>query len=110
MTDEDYDEQFKREVLPEWAERYDPSGTLELHRQLCTKDGRRLGNAFITKIGSTMSIADFKPEPCYTVLTDAGSEVRMTESEIHEYFYIGEYISKAYTIPGLRGITHESKS
>lgn len=103
MTDEDYDEQFKREVLPEWAERYDPSGTLELHRQLCTKDGRRLGNAFITKIGFTLaSIADFKPEPCYTVLTDAGSEVRMIESEIHEYFYIGEYISKAYTIPGLR--------
>ena len=102
MTDEDYDEQFKREVLPEWAERYDPSGTLELHRQLCTKDGRRLGNAFITKIGSTMSITGFKPEPCYTVLTDAGSEVRMIESEIHEYFYIGEYISKAYTIPGLR--------
>lgn len=103
MTNEDYDEQFKREVLPEWAERYDPSGTLELHRQLCTKDGRRLGNAFITKIGFTLaSIADFKPEPCYTVLTDAGSEVRMIESEIHEYFYIGEYISKAYTIPGLR--------
>ena len=103
MTDQDYDEQFKREVLPEWAERYDPSGTLELHRQLCTKDGRRLGNAFITKIGFTLaSIADFKPEPCYTVLTDAGSEVRMIESEIHEYFYIGEYISKAYTIPGLR--------
>lgn len=103
MTSEDYDEQFKREVLPEWAERYDPSGTLELHRQLCTKDGRRLGNAFITKIGFTLaSIADFKPEPCYTVLTDAGSEVRMIESEIHEYFYIGEYISKAYTIPGLR--------
>lgn len=103
MTDEEYDEQFKREVLPEWAERYDPSGTLELHRQLYTKDGRRLGNAFITKIGFTLaSIADFKPEPCYTVLTDAGSEVRMIESEIHEYFYIGEYISKAYTIPGLR--------
>lgn len=103
MTDEEYDEQFKREVLPDWAERYDPSGTLELHRQLCTKDGRRLGNAFITKIGFTLaSIADFKPEPCYTVLTDAGSEVRMIESEIHEYFYIGEYISKAYTIPGLR--------
>ena len=103
MTDEDYDEQFKREVLPEWAERYDPSGTLELHRQLCTKDGRRLGNAFITKIGFTLaSIADFKPEPYYTVLTDAGSEVRMIESEIHEYFYIGEYISKAYTIPCLR--------
>jgi hypothetical protein len=102
MTDKDYDEQFKREVLPEWAERYDPSGTLELHRQLCTKDGRRLGNAFITKIGTTMSIADFKPEPCYTVLTDAGSQVRMIENEIHEYFYIGEYISKAYTIPGLR--------
>ena len=102
MTGEDYDEQFKREVLPDWAERYDPSGTLELHRQLCTKDGRRLGNAFITKIGMTMSIADFKPEPCYTVLTDAGSKVRMIESEIRDAFYIGEYIAKSYTIPGLR--------
>lgn len=102
MTGDDYDEQFKREVLPDWAERYDPSGTLELHRQLCTKDGRRMGNAFITKIGTTMSIADFKPEPCYTVLTDAGSQVRMIESEIRDAFYIGEYIAKPHTIPGLR--------
>lgn len=107
MTGEEYDEQFKREVLPDWAERYDPSGTLELHRQLCTKDGRRLGNAFITKIGTTMSIADFKPEPCYTVLTDAGSKVRMIESEIRDAFYIGEYIAKSYTIPGLRNLKHE---
>lgn len=107
MTGEEYDEQFKREVLPDWAERYDPSGTLELHRQLCTKDGRRLGNAFIIKIGMTMSIADFKPEPCYTVLTDAGSKVRMTESEIRDAFYIGEYIAKSYTIPGLRNLKHE---
>lgn len=107
MTGEEYDEQFKREVLPDWAERYDPSGSLELHRQLCTKDGRRLGNAFITKIGTTMSIADFKPEPCYTVLTDAGSKVRMIESEIRDAFYIGEYIAKSYTIPGLRNLKHE---
>lgn len=107
MTGEDYDEQFKREVLPDWAERYDPSGTLELHRQLCTKDGRRLGNAFITKIGNTMSIADFKPEPCYTVLTDAGSQVRMIESEIRDAFYIGEYIAKSHTIPGLRNLKRE---
>lgn len=107
MTGEDYDEQFKREVLPDWAERYDPSGTLELHRQLCTKDGRRLGNAFIIYIGTTMSIADFKPEPCYTVLTDAGSKVRMIESEIRHAFYIGEYIAKSYTIPGLRNLKRE---
>jgi hypothetical protein len=107
MTGEDYDEQFKREVLPDWAERYDPSGTLELHRQLCTKDGRRMGNAFITKIGTTMSIADFKPEPCYTVLTDAGSQVRMIESEIRDAFYIGEYIAKPHTIPGLRNLKRE---
>lgn len=107
MTGDDYDEQFKREVLPDWAERYDPSGTLELHRQLCTKDGRRLGNAFITKIGTTMSIADFKPEPCYTVLTDAGSQIRMIESEIRDAFYIGEYIAKSHTIPGLRNLKRE---
>lgn len=107
MTGEEYDEQFKREVLPDWAERYDPSGTLELHRQLCTKDGRRLGNAFITKIGTTMSIADFKPEPCYTVLTDAGSQIRMIESEIRDAFYIGEYIAKSHTIPGLRNLKRE---
>lgn len=106
MTGEEYDEQFKREVLPDWAERYDPSGTLELHRQLCTKDGRRLGNAFITKIGKTMSIADFKPEPCYTVLTDAGLKVRMIESEIRDAFYIGDYIAKSYTIPGLRNLKY----
>lgn len=100
MTDEDYDEQFKREVLPDWAERYDPSGTIEPGRQLCTKDGRRIGNAYV------IELVGYIHGDVWSVLTDAGNKVNMLESEIRGAFYIGDYISKSYTIPGLRNLKY----
>lgn len=101
MTGDDYDEQFKREVLPDWAERYDPSGTIEPRRQLCTKDGRRIGNAYV------IELVGYVHGDVWSVLTDAGNKINMMEVEIRGAFYIGEYISKPNTIPGLRNLKHE---
>lgn len=105
MTGEEYDEQFKREVLPDWAERYDPSGSIEPGRQLCTKDGRRCGNAFVIQQGKGIPALVFIPT--WEVLTDAGNKLVCTTDEIHELFYIGDYISKSYSIPGLRNQNYE---
>lgn len=107
MTDEEYEEQYLREVLPDWAECYDPTGTVELNRQLCTKDGRRIGNAFVTKgAGIIPSIVAIQ---AWEVVTDAGNVLKLTTDEINELFYIGHYIAKPNSIPGLRNLKHESE-
>ena len=102
------DKQYLREVLPDWAESYSPDGILRPGRQLCTKDGRRLGNAFITR--------ELEPIPTlvllavWEVVTDAGNVLKMTSEEIRELFYVGDYIAHLHTIPGLRNVAHERES
>lgn len=96
------DEEYLKQVLPDWAESYSPDGVLRPGRQLCTKDGRRLGNAFITceagRVDAIISI------PIWEVVTDAGNVLKMTPQEIRELFYVGDYIAHLHTIPGLRNL------
>lgn len=99
------DKEYLRQVLPDWAESYSPDGILCPGRQLCTKDGRRLGNAFITR--------ELEPIPTlvlvavWEVVTDAGNVMKMTAQEIRELFYVGDYIANLHTIPGLRNLIRE---
>lgn len=104
MSFEDYDEQFKREVLPEWVTAYKPDGVVEVGRQLCTKDGRRCGNAFVLREGNGIPALVFIPT--WEIITDAGNKLICTQDEINELFYIGEYISRLNSIPGLRNNPH----
>lgn len=96
------DKRYLQQVLPDWAESYSPDGILCPGRQLCTKDGRRLGNAFITR--------ELEPIPTlvlvamWEVVTDAGNVMKMTAQEIRELFYVGDYIANLHTIPGLRNL------
>lgn len=96
------DKQYLQQVLPDWAESYCPDRILRPGRQLCTKDGRRLGNAFITR--------ELEPIPAlisvsvWEVVTDAGNVLKMTSDEIRELFYVGDYIARLHTIPGLRNL------
>ncbi|MNF11709.1 hypothetical protein D3C80_2129820 [compost metagenome] len=59
--------------------------------QLCTKDGRRIGNAHIVKVVNYLD----KPVDVslYECLTDAGSKFTHTEQELLEAFTIGDWIS-----------------
>ena len=80
------DELAWKYAVPDWAESADDTGTLVVGRQLCTRDGRRTGNAHIIEIDSNV------PSP-FRVLTDAGTYMRLMEGEVQELFYIGLYIS-----------------
>ena len=77
--------------IPDWAVDRNWDYSLVPGAQLCTKDGRRCGNAHIVKV------AKAKPEgptrDLFACLTDAGSQFTMSEPEILEAFTIGDWIS-----------------
>ncbi len=55
---------------------------------LYTKDGRKIGNGIVLKLG-VINI-DGKLKALYTVKTDFGNIVRLTEIEIDEFFYLSK--------------------
>lgn len=71
--------------LPKWAIGLS-NGELQLGVQLCTKDGRRVGNGFV------VDIWDIERFQLYIVMTDAGNTMLLTVEEINEYYHIGLYI------------------
>lgn len=75
-------------LLPDWAVAENLTKALEPGAQLCTKDGRKIGNAHIIKI--TDGCLGGK---IYLILTDAGTPVPLSETEVHELFYVGRWIS-----------------
>lgn len=83
-------EDLKVHYLPEWATGLNVSHQPVLYAQLCTKDGRRVGNGFIAEIQDHYKYGD----SIYKVITDKGSVVLVTESELHELYWIGDYICK----------------
>lgn len=76
------------DMLPPWA--IGPAhGQLVVGAQLPTRDGRRCGNAHIIEVvdgylGMNRLV--------YTVLTDAGSRMRLTASEADELFHPPRYV------------------
>lgn len=74
-------------IAPYWAIRQ-AKGDLEVGLQLCTKDGRKIGNAHIIGVLT-------RNKGClWTILTDAGNVVsRLTEEEIRSLFYTGCWVS-----------------
>lgn len=82
--------------LPEWASRVIINGTVEIGAQLCTRDGRRCGNgAVLSKAPASWN----HNVPLYTVVTDMGSVLRLTLSELSELFYPPKFV---FSDEGLR--------
>ena len=73
------------EYLPEWAIGINEKRELRHGTQLCTKDGRQIGNARITDVTSMQGHVIYECE------TDKGTLIYLTESEITSLFYIGEW-------------------
>ena len=71
--------------LPEWAIAL-RHGEIPVGVQLCTKDGRRVGNGFL------MHIWDSELFPLYIVLTDMGNTMQLTLEELNEYYHVGMYV------------------
>lgn len=78
--------------LPEWAVDRNWDYSLVPGAQLCTKDGRRTGNAHIIKMGEGIAAGPVFLHT-YECLTDAGSKMIFTEQELNTAFSIGDWIS-----------------
>jgi hypothetical protein len=85
--------------IPEWAKDRNWGYEMLPGAQLCTKDGRRTGNAHIIKV-KTLKSPEFVCEenpygeyPAYECLTDAGQSFVFNGAEILEAFTVGEWIS-----------------
>ena len=76
------------EQLPHWAIGFNTGNDVMVGAQLCTKDGRKCGNAFIYS-EATQAIEE---TAIYSVITDIGGYLTLTASEIIELFYISEYL------------------
>lgn len=84
---------YKKEApLPEWAESYNEHREIKERAQLCTKDGRRCGNArvirLVTKEQCGMS------NDYWLIRTDVGTTMHLLAAEVNEMFHIGHYIMK----------------
>lgn len=81
------------ELLPYWASGY-ARGEFLVGAQLCTKDGRKIGNAVITDI-----IYDEHLEyEIFLVRTDFGNKKSLLLEEMREYFYPPKYIVREYGV------------
>lgn len=76
-------------MKPSWAISH-TNGELVLGAHLPTRDGRRTGNAHIIDIQPAPWSEDV---PLFTVLTDAGTAIRLISGEVQAYFYPPEWVS-----------------
>lgn len=81
-------EELWEEPLPEWATGLNPEKELRVGTQLCTRDGRRMGNARIMRVGTLSKEID---TPLYVCETDRRNRIRLVAEEVHELFHIGDY-------------------
>lgn len=90
MTDEEIEKLIIEQHLPEWAVGHADPNKWELGAQLCTKDGRLIGNAHITGV---MLKTDERFQDAHEIITDAGTRMVMTAHELTELFYPPRWLS-----------------
>lgn len=84
---------YKKECgLPEWAESYNEHRELKVRAQLCTKDGRRCGNARVLQLVTKEQCG--MTHDYWLVKTDVGTTMHLLPVEVNEMFYIGNFIMK----------------
>ena len=76
--------------IPDWAVDRNWDYSLVPGAQLCTRDGRRTGNAHIIRVFTKFIGSDVTLHEC---LTDAGSKCTYTESELLNQFTVGDWVS-----------------
>lgn len=73
--------------LPNWAVKESDGNYMEVGAQLATRDGRKIGNAYVDCIGPHVPLGQVA-----VVITDIGNKVVMTAAELEELFYPPAYI------------------
>lgn len=78
--------------MPAWADCRATGSYLELNAQLCTRDGRKVGNAQVVDVTTDLLDPDLKP--IVTIRTDKGNKLRFTESELAWLFWPPVFVMK----------------
>lgn len=82
--------------LPDWAVGRNWDYSLVPGAQLCTKDGRKTGNAHVLRVDERCLNSGKSYFDC---ITDAGSYIHdLTEQELLEQFWVGDWISDPKTL------------
>ena len=81
------------EPIPEWAVRRSEKDEYCFGTQLCTKDGRRCGNAMIIAISSNVRPSTKQLYAVYHIVTDAGNFARLTLEELKSSFHPPQWIA-----------------
>jgi hypothetical protein len=84
-------------ILPYWAVGL-ANGVVQEGAQLCTRDGRKTGNAVVCG----PKVSEHGNE-YWTVLTDAGTEMLLNDAEVNEMFWPPMFVMAPETAPGKRG-------
>lgn len=84
--------------IPDWAIARNFGYEIKEGTQLLTRDGRRMGNAYIVQhaMATMPELADrnnpYGEIPVFHCLTDAGSKFTMMEKELLGQFHIGDWL------------------
>lgn len=84
--------------MPNWAVKESDGNYMEVGAQLATRDGRRIGNAYVNEIA---------PHDVFVrvaiIISDIGNVVTLTEREMEELFYPPAYIMDVEEARAKRG-------
>lgn len=80
------------EPLPEWAAKRSDGTYMEVGAQLCTRDGRKIGNAVVIDV----------QEPYAEIVTDVGTIITFTREELQEFFHEPEWKMLPQNSPGVK--------
>ena len=75
--------------LPDWAGKRSDGDYMEVGAQLSTRDGRRMGNAYVDSLEQHEALGQLA-----LIVTDIGNTSRMTIGELQEVFYPPEYVMR----------------
>ena len=83
--------------MPEYAVGLNLSGNAVVGSQLHTRDGRRVGNAYVVGIEYMVDPTDTSDAPIsipiFLCVTDAGNRLKLTAEEIDFLFYISNLVA-----------------
>lgn len=85
--------------LPEFAHQRATPGVIEPMLQLCTRDGRRTGNATVAFITVNTAVPNPALQAFFHVYTDADNEMILNIEELNELFTFGPYVLKEFPNP-----------
>jgi hypothetical protein len=91
MTEDDY---FEDDRLPPWAT--GKSTELVIGSQLCTRDGRRFGNAVVMSTSEHPVLG-----PLWVIVTDVGTMMYFTTREVENGFWPPQWVMDPSRHPGV---------